>query len=72
MSLANLITLSQNKEKENNKIITEERLKKQLPNLRNLISFFREYPDLLVDYIKKEDSTFNFYFYQRVTLIIAP
>lgn len=65
MSLQNLLELSQLK---NNKKIglSEERLKLQLDNLRKLISFYREYPDLLVDYVKGEDSKFHFYFYQRV------
>lgn len=51
--------------------LSEERLKAQLPHLRYLISFFREYPDLLVDYIKGENSTFQFYFYQRVFLRVV-
>lgn len=46
--------------------MSEERLKEQLPNLRKLISFFREYPDLFVDFMKSENSTFKFYYYQRV------
>lgn len=71
MSLENLIKLSKNKNDENKGLITEERLKKQLFNLRKLISFFREYPDLLIDFIKKEDSTFNFFFYQRVFIRIV-
>lgn len=71
MSLENLIKLSKNKNDENKGIITEERIKKQFLNLRRLISFFREYPDLLIDFIKKEDSTFNFFFYQRVFIRIV-
>ena len=51
--------------------LSEERLLDQLDNLRYLISFFRKYPDLLVDYMKGPDSTFNFYFYQRVFLRIV-
>jgi len=46
--------------------MSEERLKEQLPNLRKLISFFREYPDLFTDFMKGENSTFKFYYYQRV------
>ena len=45
--------------------MSEERLKEQLPNLRKLISFFREYPDLFIDFMKGENSTFKFYYYQR-------
>ena len=51
--------------------MSEERLKEQLPNLRKLISFFREYPDLFVDFMKGEKSTFKFYYYQRVFLRIV-
>lgn len=51
--------------------ISEERLNAQLDNLRTLIAFYREYPDLLIDFMKGPDSTFNFYYYQRVFLRIA-
>ena len=69
MSLQNLLDLSSER---GQKIgLSEERIKEQLPNLRNLISFYREYPDLLVDVMKGPDSTFNFYFYQRVFLRIV-
>lgn len=51
--------------------LSPQRLDAQLENLRHLISFFREYPDLLVDYMKGPDSTFNFYFYQRIFLRVV-
>lgn len=51
--------------------LSQERLNAQLDNLRELIAFFREYPDLLVDFMKGPDSTFNFYFYQRVFLRVV-
>lgn len=51
--------------------LSEERLLSQLDNLRYLISFFRKYPDLLVDYIKGPESNFSFYFYQRIFLRIV-
>lgn len=67
MSLQNLINLSI--EHENKKQgLSEERLHDQLDNLRLLIAFYRQYPDLLVDFMKGPDSTFEFYFYQRVFL----
>lgn len=50
--------------------LSEERLQEQLPKLRNMISFYRMYPDLLVDEMKGPDSTFHFFFYQRVFLRI--
>lgn len=46
--------------------LSEERLNAQLDNLRSLIAFYREYPDLLIDFMKGPESTFNFYFYQRI------
>ena len=67
MSLQNLINLSI--EHENKKQgLSEERLHDQLDNLRLLIAFYRQYPDLLIDFMKGPDSTFEFYFYQRVFL----
>lgn len=51
--------------------ISQQRLKAQLDNLRTLISFYRQYPDLLIDFMKGPDSTFRFYHYQRVFLRIA-
>ena len=51
--------------------ISEERLNAQLDNLRNLIAFYREYPDLLIDFMKGSDSTFNFYYYQRIFIRVA-
>lgn len=70
MSLQNLLNLNQ--ERENKKQgLSEERLKQQLPYLRNTIAFFRWYPDLLVDFMKGADSPFNFYFYQRVFLRVV-
>ena len=69
MSLANLIDLSNKYERKIG--LSEERLKQQLPHLRTMVSFFREYPDLLVDYIKGPNNTFHFYFYQRVFIRIV-
>ena len=43
----------------------------QLDNLRNIFSFYREYPDVFIDNIKGPDCSFRFYFYQRVFLRIV-
>ena len=67
MSLQNLLDLSIRKDNHKTEL-SEERLASQIDNLRNMVSFFREYPDLLVDFMKGPDSTFEFYFYQRVFL----
>lgn len=70
MSLASILELSSSKDSQKQGL-SEERLKAQLPHLRNMVSFFREYPDLLVDYMKGPESTFKFYFYQRVFIRIV-
>lgn len=67
MSLQNLLDLSVNRDNHKTEL-SEERLAAQVDNLRDLISFYREYPDLLIDFMKGPDSTFQFYFYQRVFL----
>ena len=64
MSLQSLLELSDSRGLKKQGL-SEERLKAQLPHLRNLVSFYREYPDYLIDFMKGPDSTFNVYFYQR-------
>ena len=71
MSLQNLLDLSSERNAGLKLGLSEERIKEQLPHIRNLISFYREYPDLLVDFMKGEDSTFQFYFYQRIFLRVV-
>ena len=65
MSIAALLSLEQSNKKQG---LSEERLNAQLDNLRTMIAFFRQYPDLLVDFMKGPKSTFNFYSYQRIFL----
>ena len=48
MSLANLLELSSSKDSKKQGL-SEERLRAQLPHLRNMTAFFREYPDLLYE-----------------------
>lgn len=69
MSLQNLLDLSE--ERGAKQGLSEERLKEQIPHLRALVAFYREYPDYLVDFMKGPDSTFNFYFYQRIFLRVV-
>lgn len=66
MSLESILALSQNENKKQD--MTEERIQQNMMDIRQLISFFRWYPDLFIDFIKGPDSTFNFFFYQRVFL----
>ena len=69
MSLQQLLDLSSSKRKKIG--LSEERIREALPVIRETISFYREYPDLFVDFIKGPDSTFKFFFYQRVFLRIV-
>lgn len=66
MSLQALLQITQEHDKKQG--MSEERIIDQLSTLRQQIAFFRWYPDLLVDFMKGPDSSFNFFFYQRVFL----
>lgn len=73
MGLENLMKIVSDRDdlNQNKQGLSESRLKAQLEPLRNLISFYREYPDILIDRMKGEESTFRFFFYQRVFLRIV-
>ena len=73
MSLQNLLDLSSEHNLGIKQGISEERLKNQLPYLRNMIAFYREYPDLLVDFMLQDNNPnkFQFYFYQRIFLRVV-
>ena len=69
MSLQSLLDLSGSK---NKKIgMSEERINEHNDEISYTISFYRKYPDLFVDFIKGPDSTFHFYFYQRVFIRVV-
>lgn len=69
MSLQNLLDLSSSR---NKKIgLSEERIRAVMPEIRKSIAFYREYPDLFVDFVKGPDSNFKFYFYQRIFLRVV-
>ena len=70
MSLQNLLDLSSSKNTLKQGI-SEERLRKCLPELRKCISFYRKYPDIFIDRIKGPNCVFKFYTYQRVFLRIV-
>ena len=67
MSLQDLMQLSSEKG-EKKRGISEQRLSENLEGLRKLIGFFREYPDIFVDFIKGTECNFKFLFYQRIFL----
>lgn len=75
MALQDLLELSQSKQ--NAKIgISEERIKAIIPVARQYIAFWREYPDLFVDFLQtggdpERPRNLKFFFYQRVFLRVA-
>ena len=71
MALQDLLELSSSK---NKKIgLSEERVRAQIPVIRQYISFWREYPDMFVDFLCGNENKENFqlYFYQRCFLRAA-
>jgi hypothetical protein len=75
MALNDLLALTQSKERR--KIgLSEERIVPLIPIIRQYIAYWREYPDMFVDFLQTgNDPTRKknlvFYFYQRVFLRIA-
>lgn len=71
MALQDLLNLSSQGKKIG---ISEERIEAVMPEIRKYIAFWREYPDLFVDFMVRGQRTepkegeFKFYFYQRVFL----
>ena len=68
MALSQLVELSLNK---NTKKVgmSEERIRAQIPHLRNWIAFWREYPDIFVEFLCGDNpQNFKLFFYQRVFL----
>lgn len=73
MSLQSLLKLSDNQKKIG---ISEERIEAIKPALREYIAFWREYPDLFVDFMQtggdpNKELTFHLFFYQRVFIRVA-
>ena len=70
MSLESILSYTQ--QKDTVKIgLSQDRILAELDNIRSLISFFRQYPDLYVDFIKGPDCNFQFMFYQRIFLRVV-
>ena len=69
MALADLMKLSLSKD--NKKVgLSEERLKAAIPVGRQYIAFWREYPDIFVEFLcgPENKENFHLFFYQRVFL----
>lgn len=70
MALQDLLELADKHEKEE---LSEDRIRAIIPAARQYIAFWREYPDLFIDFLLKSGNPqdFHFYFYQRVFLRAA-
>ena len=73
MALQDLLDLSTKRRKIG---LSEERLEPLKPAIRQYIAFWREYPDIFIDFLQDGGDTtrerkLNFYFYQRVFLRAA-
>lgn len=67
MALADLIALSSSYTKKQG--LSEERIRKQMPIIRDYIAYWREYPDMFVEFLCGDNpENFHLYFYQRVFL----
>lgn len=71
MSLAALLEINSNNSHNMKNGISEERVRAQLENLRTLTAYFREYPDIFIDFIKGDNCNFKFFTYQRIFLRIV-
>lgn len=68
MALADLMELSISKNGKKTGL-SEERLKAQVPVLRQYIAFWREYPDIFADFLcGSNPENFKLFFYQRIFL----
>ena len=71
MALQDLLNLSIAKKKIG---LSEERVEAIMPTVRQYVAFWREYPDLFIDFMVRgtrqeaKEGEFQFYFYQRVFL----
>ena len=74
MALQDLLDLSSNRKKIG---ISEERIEPLKPYIRQYIAYWREYPDMFIDFLqtgvdgKVPENGLRFYFYQRVFLRAA-
>lgn len=70
MALQDLLNLKSNVDKIG---LSEERVRACIPVARQYVSFWREYPDLFVDFLvsKNNPENFHLYYYQRVFLRAA-
>ena len=66
MALNDLLNLNNSRKKIG---ISEERVEAILPTIRKYVAFWREYPDMFVEFLcGSNPENFHLYFYQRVFL----
>lgn len=74
MALKDLLELNQARKKVG---LSKERVADIIPAARNYVAFWREYPDLFVDFMvrgnrtERKEGEFQFYYYQRVFLRVV-
>lgn len=75
MNLDEIIKHNTEHEKRKDSLIREERIHAVMPALRQYIAFWREYPDLFIDFMQtggnpelEKSKTIKLFFYQRVIL----
>ena len=66
MALKHLLDLSNRKGKKQG--LSEERVRAILPTLTKYFSYWREYPDMFIEFLAGPNSKFKLFFYQRVFL----
>ena len=49
-------------------VLNEDYLQKNFDNIGDMLSIFSAYPDIFLDFISPADSSFELFFYQRITL----
>lgn len=68
MALADLMELAKTKSTKKTGL-SEERIRAQIPVIRNYVAYWREYPDKFVDFLcGSNPENFHLFFYQRVFL----
>lgn len=72
MTLKDLLDFSSSKERSIKIGLSEERIRAQLPIARQYIAYWREYPDMFVEFLcGNNPENFQLYFYQRCFLRAA-
>ena len=72
MALADLMKMSHNREVTERRGLTEARIKVQIPILRQYVAFWREYPDIFVEFLcGSNPEHFHLYFYLTTLLYLS-